>query len=464
VDNGFGEVHLSQDLAAPVRMRAGVPIILAIGDVLVAQSCVLAALVLRQYLATWLPISLGPSAFFGINLSVLALPLGFLAVGLYPGYGLQPAQRLRLRTLVVVSGFGLMSLFDYVALNGQWSRGILLIAATFALISLPLWDMLACSVLIRLGVWGEEVVVFGATPQRQAVVRSLLENPALGWRPTVAASWPPTGMAKDGIDLAILIPPHDGPSLHEIADRLPYQRIVIIPDLGNIQTQWVAARDTGFGLGLELRRNLLKPLNQVIKRAVDLLISLALVPLALPVIALFALLVMACSPGLPFYGQMRVGRNGKGFRVWKIRSMVRDADERLQALLERDSDIRRQWQAHMKLKSDPRVIPLLGHLMRRFSIDELPQLFNVLTGDMSLIGPRPLPDYHLRVIPVELAELRARVRPGITGLSQVSGRSARSVAEQAQLDAYYIRNWSLWIDLHVLMLTMVEVISGRGAH
>jgi lipopolysaccharide/colanic/teichoic acid biosynthesis glycosyltransferase len=117
----------------------------------------------------------------------------------------------------------------------------------------------------------------------------------------------------------------------------------------------------------------------------------------------------------------------------------------------------------MKLREDPRIIPRIGHFLRRFSIDELPQLWNVLRGEMSLIGPRPLPDYHLAALDQAGTDLRRHVRPGMTGLSQVSGRSSRSLEEQQHLDGYYVRNWSLWLDLHILARTVLAVVRGRGA-
>jgi lipopolysaccharide/colanic/teichoic acid biosynthesis glycosyltransferase len=117
----------------------------------------------------------------------------------------------------------------------------------------------------------------------------------------------------------------------------------------------------------------------------------------------------------------------------------------------------------MKLRDDPRIIPRIGQFLRRFSVDELPQLWNVLRGEMSLIGPRPLPDYHLAALDRAGADLRRHVRPGMTGLSQVSGRSSRSLEEQQHLDGYYVRNWSLWLDLHILARTVLAVVRGRGA-
>jgi len=118
----------------------------------------------------------------------------------------------------------------------------------------------------------------------------------------------------------------------------------------------------------------------------------------------------------------------------------------------------------MKLRVDPRIIPGIGHFLRRWSIDELPQLWNVILGDMSISGPRPLPCYHLDALTKDTCKLRRKVRPGITGLSQISGRSSLLLEENSLLDTYYVRNWSLWLDLHIISRTIRAIVRGRGAY
>lgn len=195
------------------------------------------------------------------------------------------------------------------------------------------------------------------------------------------------------------------------------------------------------------------------KRIVDLAGAVLALPLALPVIAILALVVMA-DGGPPFFGHLRVGRDGRHFRCWKLRSMVPDAATRLEAHLAADPAARAEWAAGCKLARDPRVTRA-GRFLRRTSLDELPQLLNILRGEMSLVGPRP-------VTPAELARygaaLRAytALRPGLTGLWQVSGRSATSYGERVALDAAYARGLGPWLDLRIMAATVRVVLRRSG--
>jgi lipopolysaccharide/colanic/teichoic acid biosynthesis glycosyltransferase len=143
--------------------------------------------------------------------------------------------------------------------------------------------------------------------------------------------------------------------------------------------------------------------------------------------------------------------------------MVPNAEQKLKALLATDSALREEWEQNFKLKKDPRITKI-GVFLRKTSLDELPQLINVLKGEMALVGPRPLPEYHLEQLPGNVQEIRARMRPGMTGLWQVSGRSDTGNLGMSKWDPYYVRNWSIWLDAVILVRTVRVVLFGSGAY
>jgi lipopolysaccharide/colanic/teichoic acid biosynthesis glycosyltransferase len=180
--------------------------------------------------------------------------------------------------------------------------------------------------------------------------------------------------------------------------------------------------------------------------------------------ALAALWIKLSSPGPAFYRQEREGFEGRRLSVWKLRTMYQNSDEMLESWLADHPEDREKWSRYFKLPHDPRILPFIGRLLRRTSLDELPQLWAVLQGEMSLVGPRPFPDYHLRHFSDEFRALRTRVLPGLTGLWQVSARGDGDVEVQQALDTYYIRNWSPWMDFYILARTVAAVLLARGAY
>jgi lipopolysaccharide/colanic/teichoic acid biosynthesis glycosyltransferase len=263
------------------------------------------------------------------------------------------------------------------------------------------------------------------------------------------------GLAKDDI----------GRLLHE----LNFPRVIVVPDLAAIASMWVTARDLsgalgGGCLGLEIKKNLLLRRNTALKRFMDQAIALPLFIASLPVMAIAAVWIKMSSRGPVFYRQMREGFDGRRIPVWKLRTMYVDADAVLEGWLESHPGDRVEWKRYFKLRHDPRVLPGIGKILRRTSLDELPQLWAILKGEMSLVGPRPFPDYHLSQFTSDFRSLRTRVLPGLTGLWQVSARSDGDVTTQQALDTYYIRNWSPWLDLYILARTVAAVLLARGAY
>jgi lipopolysaccharide/colanic/teichoic acid biosynthesis glycosyltransferase len=203
--------------------------------------------------------------------------------------------------------------------------------------------------------------------------------------------------------------------------------------------------------------------QQWLKRFVDVIGSAVLLIVLSPLLAVLAVLIRVTSPGPILYKSLRVGRGGRYFKFWKFRSMYADGLER------RDLVTVNEKCGHLfKIRNDPRVTPL-GRVMRRFSLDELPQLGNVLLGEMSLVGPRPLPSEDLNPDGLSehhavWADQRVRVLPGITGLWQIRGRSELSFEQMMELDLHYLRNWSLALDIQILLETPLAALGGRGAY
>lgn len=198
-----------------------------------------------------------------------------------------------------------------------------------------------------------------------------------------------------------------------------------------------------------------------LKRSMDVLASFCGL-LVLSPLFLVLMLLITRDGGPPFYGQKRVGKNGKEFKCWKFRSMIHNADKVLQDLLDKDPQARKEWERDFKLKNDPRITAL-GHFIRKTSIDELPQLWNVLKGDMSLVGPRPIVEKEKEYYRDAITDYMS-VRPGITGLWQVSGRNDTTYEERVRLDSWYVYHWSFWNDIVILLKTVHVVIARSGAY
>ena len=205
-----------------------------------------------------------------------------------------------------------------------------------------------------------------------------------------------------------------------------------------------------------------EPVQAFAKRALDMLGAGTLLLFCLPVFLVIAALVRL-DGGPAFYAHERVGRGGRLFGCLKFRSMVADADRRLAALLDRDPEARAEWEATRKLKADPRVTAI-GRFLRASSLDELPQIINVLKGEMSLVGPRPVQAAELAVYYGSAAQHYMTVRPGITGPWQVSGRNDTSYAQRVALDVAYARQPSVLNDIRILLRTPMAVLARRGAY
>lgn len=246
--------------------------------------------------------------------------------------------------------------------------------------------------------------------------------------------------------------------------QLLVKRVAFVPELfglpmSNISVQGFMEAQT---IVIRVQNNLARKINRIIKRCFDLILTVVGGIVILPICVFIGLLIYIDSPGPIIYKQTRIGQDGREFNFYKFRSMIVNAESVLQDYLITNRDAFREWQSNYKLKKDPRVTKI-GKFLRKTSLDELPQLWNVLIGDMSLVGPRPLLPNEIERYGEYMEDYKF-VPPGITGIWQVSGRSDTTFEERALMDSWYIHNWSIWIDLVYLMKTIIVVIKGKGAY
>ena len=205
-----------------------------------------------------------------------------------------------------------------------------------------------------------------------------------------------------------------------------------------------------------------KNINLVIKRIVDIIGSIIGILILIPLTIIIGIVNLIYKENGPlFYSHKRIGKNGKYFKMYKFRTMVVNADERLHELLEKDENVRKEWQANRKLKNDPRITKI-GKILRKTSIDEFPQFFNVLKGEMSLVGPRAVVDGEIEKFGIYKKDILS-VKPGITGYWAANGRSDTTYEDRVHMEYKYVDNFSVWMDIKILFKTVISVIKNEGA-
>lgn len=405
---------------------------------------------------------------------------GALVMRLAPGWGESATESLRRKVILITACYGVVLVVVFIT-KSDVSRITLIGSYVCSLLLIPLFRNLGKRLLIRWGRWGVPVVVYGNSHTASLAVQAMQHEPGLGYQAIgVFDDELHAGDTLNGVTVIGRMVDHTSAAPvavwamparvnPDVSKRLlneplaKYQKVILLPDALEIPTLWVRPRDFMGVLGLEVSQNLLNPPVRALKTFVETMIILLSIPVWLPLNLLIALLIWMEDRASPFFSQPRVGRNGKVFRVIKFRSMVPDAERVLKRALAADPVLKAEWEAHRKLKKDPRITRV-GRWLRVTSLDELPQMFNVLAGQMSLVGPRPLPDYHHSELDENTRHLREQVRPGMTGLWQVSGRSESGTAGMEKWDSYYVRNWSIWLDIIVFARTVGVVWRGRGAY
>ena len=407
--------------------------------------------------------------------------IGSVILRLTPGWGVSAVEVVRRMVLLTLAVMAFLSFALFITHMTDVASRIALLST--CLIAAPLVGLarsLVKAALIRLHRWGIPVVLYGWGAVLEHVAGVMQQESGLGYRaigvfddtaPRGAhiAGLPVLGSIQESTLQAPCAILAAGELRHgEVANLIEgplgrYRHVIIIPDLLDAPSLWVRPREFIGVVGLEISNNLVKPTDRILKRMFELALVALTAPLWVPLLAVLAFLVWAEDRGSPFYIQERIGYLGRPIRTFKLRTMVRNAEAVLAQHLAADAELRAEWETHCKLKHDPRIT-WIGHFLRRTSLDEIPQIFNVLAGSMALVGPRPLPAYHEEKLPARLREVRRRVRPGITGLWQVSGRSNSGNSGLERWDHYYVRNWSLWLDIVILVRTFRAVVRAEGAY
>jgi Undecaprenyl-phosphate galactose phosphotransferase WbaP len=486
---GFGEESRRRTLPEQwIRRRRLVSAIFIAGDFASGTLAIVAA-------AVTIAMAAGQTGLVGRMQTQMCLLLLLLlgincSLGLYRSNIRSPLERFRLRATATLL-FTFAGTLMWIRAGSLVELTIIPVVAGIALV-LGLWiEHLIGASLARSGIYRAPAAILGTGASGRALARLLLSRPSCGLHPIgfiddgtysddVADEFVPRhhadgasaalpvlgtldGWRADGSAEVIIVPdgeclPQDAAALY----RLGARQVLVITRLGEFPTFGLQVRNADCFVALELNG---KPgdYSRGLKRAIDLVVALVLLFLTAPIIGLLALAIKLADPGPAFYGQWRVGRGGRPIRVLKLRTMYRDAEQRLERVLASDPDLHRHWQQHFKLPQDPRILPGVGHLMRRASLDELPQLWNVIRGDMSLVGPRPFPAYHMDAFDPEFRALRVTVPPGLTGLWQISSRSNGDLDMQRAEDCFYIKNRSFWLDLYILIATLPAVIGATGA-
>lgn len=240
--------------------------------------------------------------------------------------------------------------------------------------------------------------------------------------------------------------------------------IGFIPDMGTmpLSTMDIESLVDGHVVMFQMRNNLKNRGNRILKFVFDWFLTLIGTICISPIFAIIAIWIYFDSPGPVVFKHRRVGKDGKEFDCYKFRSMCADADQKLKEILNSNPEARKEWEKDFKLKEDPRITKS-GAFLRKTSLDELPQIFNVLKGEMSLVGPRPIIQAEVLRYGKYISDYYM-VRPGITGLWQTSGRNDIDYNERVQMDTWYVRNWNIWFDIVLLWRTFKVVLAGKGAY
>jgi len=440
-------------------------------------------------LPIFIPLSRIRPAFLSIYLAKSFMVFVWVAVFLYEKlytkrYVFWDEVRLLIKSTTIAFSLIMTSLFLSREVI-RFSRLIIVLAWLLSLVLLPLVRFLIRRALFLLGLNTKKVMILGSHETSAALIETIQQNWNLGYEVVGCLTDDRASIGRSILGVKVL------GHIDEIEDwklatgfddtivtlpDIPRERMIrylkrwdqasdtirYIPRTGDLITTGVEIENIGKILALTVRKNLHKPWNIFVKSVFDYIFGVVCLIVCLPFFLFIGLAIRLDSRGPAFFKQERFGKRGREIKVFKLRSMYLDADERLERFLAGHPEAREEWERFKKLRNgDPRVTRV-GRFLRKHSLDEMPQLFNVLRGEMSLVGPRPYIMEELK----EAEEVKAfllQVKPGITGMWQTSGRSLLPFKERLAIDEHYIRNWSFWLDIVVLIKTLKVWLLAEGA-
>ncbi|MEM8670909.1 MAG: undecaprenyl-phosphate galactose phosphotransferase WbaP [Planctomycetota bacterium] len=475
------------DFADPVRFPSYWRQVLANSIPLVMADLV--ALTCSVFLVTFIAkLAIGDAALspsWVLVLTAPIVPIIFTLFRLYPGTGIHAVAELSQIGMATVSLISLALVSSFIK-GTDFTTTATLIGVGFCLTALaPPLRAITRRFASRFSWWGQPVILFGGGETAIQLYRYYRSKRHLGLQPiAILDEWSQPDELEScgdfrthpasreqweavqnfqGVYWAIVCTPlstQTAAAVRRFSGLFPH--VLVVPTSENLPNSHRELVDCGRFHGILMTNTLLLPLPRLLKSFMDRVLVVLGGLITLPLIAIIGTLIKLTSPGPVFYAQRRLGKNGKPFWAWKFRTMVPNADEVLESHLNANPELRSEWERDHKLKNDPRV-SAIGYWLRKTSLDELPQTWNVLRGEMSLVGPRPIVEAE---IPKYGAwyELYQRTTPGITGMWQISGRNNTTYEFRVANDSYYVLNWSPWLDLYILARTIKVVLRCEGAY
>lgn len=401
---------------------------------------------------------------------------------LYPGAGVNKVEEVRrLAGATCITYVLLFAWYNFLQNRYIFSNGEILFAVFLTGIMLPIMRGILRKVLKFFNVGQTNILIAGAGKGGARIALEFQQDSYFGFRVVglldddpekqgkIISNCPVLGTLDAATDIAekynvsYIVCCIPIPTLSNVYRQysLYFKHIMFVPANQIFPTAWLTPVSIGVYSGFEIRNKLLLPFSRFLKMIIEIIFASIAILCLLPLFLVLVPIIKFTSPGPVFYRSVRLGQDDKEISVWKFRTMYADADERLATLLAQDPKLKKEWEKDFKLQNDPRVTPV-GQFLRKTSLDELPQFWNVLNGTMSIIGPRPIIRDEVRYYGKNYL-LRQRVKPGITGLWQVSGRSDTDYWFRVMLDTYYIMNWSIWMDYYIFFKTIYIVLMRKGA-